>query len=560
MPTQQWLLAAAVLLAGCDATRLTAFIEIAQRPAQAGADVGSSGSGSVAGSGGSAGSEPEARCNPCDDFPEAPIVDDSGAVPVPDDVGDLFGQPDAAGVGPCLIAPELGSLFPSNWLRPRFRWIAAVGQSLFELRLHAAVERHDLVVYTSSTEWTLPEGLWRALTQNVVDQPITVSLRGLDPSATPALPSLALTGSISIAPVAATGSVRYFTSTGAPTLKRFAVGEESVHEDLTPAATTGKCVACHSTTPDDAFVAASISSDTANGNPAHIELHGIGGGDPPSYLTESSRALLLREEQHFPSFSSAHYATGDRVMVHVLNGQLAWTDLEAGSQTEGGGWGIFQRSGDPAASITHPTLSHSGTRIAYTSIGQPLTIAIADHTDVYVVPYAERQGGEATALLGASSPDYNEYYPAFSADDALIAFNRSFSPPPAVPTDPLTSGTSTYANPQSELYVVPAAGGVAHRLLANDPPACLGKTSPGVSNSWASWSREVVSAAGKTYYFLAFSSTRLDAMRGQLYATAVVIDSSGQITTYPALHFWNQPELESNHEPIWLTPGAFESP
>src|SRR5262245_27182437 len=61
-----------------------------------------------------------------DDFP-APVLD-NGA---PNAAPTLFGQPDKGSGGPCLYEPELGSLFPNNWLRPRFRWTALPGQNLF---------------------------------------------------------------------------------------------------------------------------------------------------------------------------------------------------------------------------------------------------------------------------------------------------------------------------------------------------------------------------------------------------------------------------------------------
>jgi hypothetical protein len=100
--------------------------------------------------------------------------------------------------------------------------------------------------------------------------------------------------------------------------------------------------------------------------------------------------------------------------------------------------------------------------------------------------------------------------------------------------------------------VVPAAGGEATRLAANDPPACSGESSPGVTNSWAKWSPTVRGGpersahAGTRYYFLLFSSTRQSPFRlgqapaSQLYLTTVVQLPNGQLETYPAMYLWNQ--------------------
>src|SRR5450755_41887 len=89
------------------------------------------------------------------DFPPNPIIDDpDGGTGAPSNSDMLFG-PDDAGAssgGPCLVEPEVGSLYPNNWLRPRFHWIAPGGENLFELRVHAANQKNDLVVYTAQNK------------------------------------------------------------------------------------------------------------------------------------------------------------------------------------------------------------------------------------------------------------------------------------------------------------------------------------------------------------------------------------------------------------------------
>jgi hypothetical protein len=108
-----------------------------------------------------------------------------------------------------------------------------------------------------------------------------------------------------------------------------------------------------------------------------------------------------------------------------------------------------------------------------------------------------------------------------------------------------------YDQAQAELFVVPAAGGTRTRLAANDPPACMGVASPGITNSWARWSPVSSTGGGKTYYWLVFSSKRAGASQAQLYLTSVVADAAGALTTHGAIHLWNQPEAESNHTPAW---------
>jgi hypothetical protein len=163
--------------------------------------------------------------------------------------------------------------------------------------------------------------------------------------------------------------------------------------------------------------------------------------------------------------------------------------------------------------------------------------------DLFAVPYQNRAGGTATPLPGASDAHFTEYYPAFSPDDTFVAFTR------------VPGSESAYSNPHAEVYLVPFNGGVggtAIRLAANDAAACQTTTvSPGLTNDWPKWSPQVVTAGGKTYYWLTFSSKRTGTGNAQLYITAVVVDEVGQISTYPALYLWNQPSSDGNHTPSW---------
>jgi hypothetical protein len=203
-----------------------------------------------------------------------------------------------------------------------------------------------------------------------------------------------------------------------------------------------------------------------------------------------------------------------------------------------------------------PNFSKDGTRIIYTSTTNPQNGHLnkkepTTPADIYSVPFNDRSGGNATPVAGASDPMFREYYPALSADNRIIAFNRveTLTAPP-------------YYNKDGEIFIVPVAGGTAARLAANSPPACTNETSPGITNSWAKWSPHVTEHGGKTYYFLIFSSARayegqfelVDPYDGgptvkssQLYMATIVVDSaSGAVTSYPAVYLWNQNRLVRN--------------
>ncbi len=266
-----------------------------------------------------------------------------------------------------------------------------------------------------------------------------------------------------------------------------------------------------------------------------------------------------------------------------------------------GGWGIIARTGDSNGAGA-PSWSHNVTGtdvIAYASTnvgvkdgrmdcstnlsGQPCT------SDIFTVPYNSRgpglggAGGTAVGLPGASSATSNEYYPAWSPDDALIAFN-------SVP-----SGTSMYNEAKAEVYVVPysatAGAPVAPVPVTSPfpPPACTSPFAAGVQNTWPKWAPNPLAPnpdggagiptpqviAGKTYYWITFSSIRsvtspVDATNGgkrkqQLYVSGIVVDNTtGLITAYAPIYLWNQDFTVNNLIPAWgefsIPPGITKPP
>jgi hypothetical protein len=228
------------------------------------------------------------------------------------------------------------------------------------------------------------------------------------------------------------------------------------------------------------------------------------------------------------------------------------------AQAKGTGWGIIA-TGDTGMSDVSPAMSHDGKTIVYVTTdyspdGHP--DATATTADIRTVPYTEKAGGTSTPLPGASDPNLLEYYPSYSGDDKLIAFTQA--------PKPKGDGTDgPYYNPNGKIMVIPAAGGTAVPLVANDANSCGGEAAGApIINSWPKWSPDVFTVGGKTYYFLVFSSARkyadefsaqfmlppnpASSFKGvssssQLYLAAVVFDSAtNTVTTYPAVYIWNQ--------------------
>lgn len=569
----------------------------------------------------------------CTAFPAEPILEGTP----PANAATLFGDPNAMGAtGPCVIEPPLatgtqpGALFPANWLRPRFVWNPVPGEDLWELRLQASKQANNLVVYTTTPMWTMPEDMWLNLAGSALDEAVTVTIRGVS-TAAPATPS-GTRGTFTIAPVNAGGSMVYWATNSSNVnpntskLVGFSVGDAGVVDALTipqvqqvgviredgrvlrgqyetnPAMLYGvepghvRCIGCHVSTPDGSAVAF-MDHWPWNDVLAYVDEE-KGVGMVPEYQSPAAQVLLSQPWLGIMTFSELHWQTGDRIAVTSYNNSrvgfnmtdpneistdrdvLAWFDLEtqapiafvednadalnqAIQAAQGTAFGFLGMDGETRSAVT-PDWSHSTEVIAYTSTDAPQDGRIGVNTagtaecDIYTVPYNARAGGPVAAVSGAAQPGIAEYYPAFSADDKFIAFNRV----------PNIQG-SMYYRPDGEIWVVPASGGEAVRLAANDPPQCTGESSPGVINSWPKWSPTPVTTSGRTFYFLIFSSARRfvgsencvletneysapDTRCSQLYMTGIVHDAAtGQLTTYGAVYLWNQGTNMTNLTPAW---------
>ncbi|HEX2678822.1 MAG TPA: hypothetical protein VHM19_19350 [Polyangiales bacterium] len=613
--------------------------------AGSGSGTGNGGLGDINGSGNDGVPAAAQACGTggCEDFPADPIFDhEKGSAP-PSDAAKHFGKAgDFAAPGACVLEPQLsegkqpGALFPRNWLRPRFRFVPQPGEDLWEIRLHAAAEKHDLVAYTTRTTWILPRDVWKGLSAHVIDQPIDVTIRGVSSSAS-SKPS-GVKGSFTIAPAEAHGKLVYWATTSSEVkpdtskLVGFDVGDEGVIDALTVPqvgqrnllAANGRdprgkyddpkgvapgaveCIGCHNATPDGDAVA---FTDHWPWNSVLAEVKQASAGAQPSYVSAGAQLLLNQPWLGMTAFSKAHWKSGDRVQLAVYSPRntgssgvgfsdgapypshsdgIAWFDLEtkatfAADPSKGD---VQQQLNDAIAaqrgkafdllaldgetrSAAAPSWSHDGTRIVYTSADQTQDGRLSGNNneiDLHIVPYADRKGGKVSELKGAAEPHVAEYYPAFSADDSLVAFTRVAN----------LDGAPMYYRPDGEVYVVDSDGGTPVRVAGNDPPACSGEKSPGVINSWPKWSPVVshedpdtqeLGFAPRAFYWLVFSSARdyegqfelprtqyspPDTRSSQLYVSAVVRDEkTGELTTYPAIYLWNQAPDTSNLTPAW---------
>ncbi|MFZ5564235.1 MAG: TolB family protein [Thermodesulfobacteriota bacterium] len=142
--------------------------------------------------------------------------------------------------------------------------------------------------------------------------------------------------------------------------------------------------------------------------------------------------------------------------------------------------------------------------------------------DLYRVPFNSGSGGEAVPLEGASDNGASNYFARYSPDGRWIVFTKS--------------PYGIMLQPDSELWIVPAAGGAARKMNCNR----------GNFNSWHSWSSN-----GRWLLF----SSKANTPYTEVFLTHV--DHNGNDTPPVVLSRFNEPGFAAN-VPEFAPAGAGE--
>lgn len=159
-------------------------------------------------------------------------------------------------------------------------------------------------------------------------------------------------------------------------------------------------------------------------------------------------------------------------VFYPTRGTLAWYNRETGQKQP------LPGADDPRYVHTDPVWSPDGKTVVFARAAarDPLTPGqrLPDHAnspdetqikfDLYRMSFNDGKGGEAVPIEGASNNGMSNSFPKVSPDGRWIVFVKARN--------------GLLMRPDSQLYIVPATGGVARRLRCNTP----------LMNSWHSFS------------------------------------------------------------------------
>lgn len=472
----------------------------------------------------------------CGDFGDGtPNFDmpDGGAAAPANAASQFSGTPSMSG-GPCIVEPGDGALMPNNWVRPRFRWVAAPGQSLFQITLQSPRESNNYVVYTTATEWTMPAAVWKGLTANAWDDgsgsdsiTVTIAAAGSPPAAS--------TMKFTIAPALANGSMIYWAAVGNQNgkswLEGFHVGDEAVTQVLTVpdvqwdlsrdqggnlvmAAQNGgmlaggpgtvQCIGCHAAVPDHQSVTF-LDFYPWPGVAANVGVQEAGppAGALPTWLTPGGAEALSQPWLGMMSFSPAIWNANEHIVVTtyaISSGVDPWQD---GMSFSGGSPAISPRLAWIDLSTSAPAVldSSSGAPASNAQPAQQAALAANSGTSFGFIPTGDSRGAECPAwthdgtkityvsttagkdgrLLQGEADLYTVEYnnkmggtasgvPGAS-DPTVAEYYPSYSSDDKyIAFDRAPSGDTLYYDSNAEVYVVPAGGASTPTRLKANDP------------------------------------------------------------------------------------------
>ncbi len=445
------------------------------------------------------------------------------------------------------------TVFPPDIAAPTFRWEdGGSGAESWLVAFRFSDGGDELHFRSPAPEWTVPDDAWEAIKRRSREQAAQVAISGVRRTgAETVLSQAAVRISTSADEV---GAPLFFREVNLPFISavknpaahiRWRFGPISSPEP--PPVVLDKlpvCGNCHSFSADGTILGMDIDYANDKGSYAVATVGARMTLDKDAMITWSD----YRREDGDPTFGLLSQVSPDgRYVVSTVKDRSVFvaTDDLAFSQLFFPFKGILavydRRTGQfqalPGADDerfvqSNPAWSPDGQTIVFARspayelkklLGKNKVLLSADECDVFLkkgekfrfdlyrIPFNAGRGGTPELVAGGSNNGVSNYFPRFSPDGRWIVFCRADS--------------FMLLQPDSQLYIIPAAGGEARRLSCNTRRM----------NSWHSWSPN-----GK---WLVFSS-KAYSIYTQLMLTH--IDQQGRSTPPVVLSRFTAPERAAN--------------
>jgi TolB protein len=407
-----------------------------------------------------------------DGMPPSQVTQVVIAPGTPSDAPNQFSGNNQPSATPTLVYPPDGVIMPPNISELEVQWNPGAGTSVYELRFVSTYL--DLSIYTvcnaigSGCGYQPDQATWQLMAKQARGDTMTLTLRASNGVGVGSAPPQKL----SFTNEDLLGGL-YYWAAAAGQIVRYDFGQvgQNAETFYSQAEAGAICVGCHALARNGQRIAVGLNIPAPAGMRVldvatkSAKFDAMGGSNFEAFSPDASRILVNAGAD----LLLLDAATGMQVgsAAAITNGNLADWSADGAKV-------VFSRQAANAC----PIPAFCGGVPGVTS------------ADLYTVDVSGDHFGSPSMLVTGGG---NNFYPTFSPDGALVAFNRS------------ASNTNSFDCPDSRVWVVSATGGAPVQLTN---AATTGPNAALTGDSWPKFAPFSHTFKGETIFWLTFSSRR----------------------------------------------------